>query len=114
MIAPVERQIRERVGEYIFGVDQQTLSDVLIGLIAEHGLRLATAESSTRGELARQLGDAAKGRPAFAGGVVALDAETLQRSLGLSTQEIGQSYPNQEIADAAARAACRLYGADLA
>jgi len=113
MIAPVERQIRERVGEYIFGVDQQTLSDVLIGLIAERELRLATVESSTRGELARQLGDAAKGRPAFAGGVVALDAKTLQRSLGLSIQEIGQSYPNHEIAEAAARAAGRLYGADL-
>ena len=53
LIVPLERELRARLGEYIFGVDQQTLSDVVSEMLAAKGLRLGVVETVTQGELAQ-------------------------------------------------------------
>ncbi|WP_227762380.1 competence/damage-inducible protein A [Zhaonella formicivorans] len=55
MIAQLERQVRERLGEYIFGVDEETLEQAVGGLLSAHKLTIATAESCTGGLLAHRL-----------------------------------------------------------
>lgn len=114
LIAPIEATIRARIGEYIFGVNQETIADAVTGILAERGQRLALAETVTRGELTRWLSESAQGAKAFAGGMVLRDAPALQTTLGLPAslaQEHG--YPSQAVADAAAQAVRRVHGAEV-
>jgi nicotinamide-nucleotide amidase len=114
LIVPVERELRARIGEYVFGVDRQTLSDVVTELLAARGLRLAVAELGTHGELAQQLSGAAKGSVAFAGATIVQSAASLRDALGLERGFVEhQGFPSQEMADAAAEAARRTHGAEL-
>ena len=45
MIAIVESQLREKLGRYIFGVDQETIEDVLVKLLRETNVTVAISET---------------------------------------------------------------------
>lgn len=114
LIAPVEAELRQRLGAFVFGIDQQTLADVVTDQLAERGLRLAVVETVTQGELAQQLGNASQGKTTLAGGMNLPGPEALQNTLGVSPELIAaHGYPSQEVADAAALAARQAQGADL-
>lgn len=49
LIASTEAQIRERIGEYIFGSDRQTLEDVLINLLHNTQQKIAVGEAGLGG-----------------------------------------------------------------
>ena len=103
LIAPVEQQLRERLGEYIFGVDDETISDAVNSILVGKNLRLSLVETSTRGELAQWLTAAAQGDVAFAGGMVISDPSSLAQILDMPPSLVEeQTFPSQEAADAAA------------
>jgi competence/damage-inducible protein CinA-like protein len=81
-IARMEATIRERVGRYVWGADGDTLGGAVGRVLADRGWRLATAEGSTGGELARALTEA-EPDGWYAGGVVRPGAagEDLYRSV---------------------------------
>lgn len=54
-MTPVLTAVRELLGEALFDEEEQTLSQVVAGLLEETGLTLAAAESCTGGELAARL-----------------------------------------------------------
>ena len=83
LIEPVEAELRARLGAYVFGVDQQTLADVVTELLADAGLRLAVVETVTQGELAQQLGNASQGAATLAGGMNLPGPEAVQSTLGV-------------------------------
>jgi nicotinamide-nucleotide amidase len=70
MIAPVEAEARRRLGDTIYGLDDDTLPGALLRLAAGRGLTLATADLNTGARLAALFGDdpAAAGR--YVGGWV--------------------------------------------
>ncbi|HUI88822.1 MAG TPA: CinA family nicotinamide mononucleotide deamidase-related protein [Anaerolineales bacterium] len=55
MIAEVEAQIRARLGNAVFGVDEDKLEEVVLNLVAERGWTLTAVESGLDGLLARKL-----------------------------------------------------------
>src|SRR5215212_4380318 len=55
MIADMERQIRERLGEVVFGADEDTLEDVVLTTVAKRGWTLVGVESGLDGLLARKI-----------------------------------------------------------
>ncbi|HVO44454.1 MAG TPA: CinA family nicotinamide mononucleotide deamidase-related protein [Aggregatilineales bacterium] len=55
LIADVEARIRERVGSFIYGVDKEELSDVLLSALKARGTKLAIGEQGTDGLLASRL-----------------------------------------------------------
>ncbi len=55
MINGIESQVRERLGSIVFGVDEDTLEEVTLSLLAKRGLTLATIESGLDGLLARKI-----------------------------------------------------------
>jgi nicotinamide-nucleotide amidase len=73
LIAPVETKIRERLGDLVFGSDDEDLQDAMFHLLAEKKRTLATAESVTAGEVARRLGEVPGISQWFRGGIVAYD-----------------------------------------
>lgn len=72
-IARMEREVRERVGRFVWGTDTETLGGVVGRALASRGWRLATAEGLTGGELARALTES-EPDGWYAGGVVRPDA----------------------------------------
>jgi competence/damage-inducible protein CinA-like protein len=55
MIAKVEDQIRERLGEAVFGADEEKLEDVVLNEVAKRGWTLVGVESGLDGLLARKI-----------------------------------------------------------
>lgn len=55
MIAQVEAQVRERLGNHVFGVDDDRLEKVALDAVARRGLSLAAVESGLDGLLARKI-----------------------------------------------------------
>ena len=111
LIAPVEAQVRSRIGDYVFGVEGDTIGGVVAGLLKERGACIAVVETLTLGDVARRIADA-NGGDAFAGGTVVTDKESL-RALGIDDELDMMSYPSQGAADAAARAVRKVNGAKL-
>lgn len=55
MIAEIESQVRERLGNIVFGADEDKLEEVVLNMIAKRGLTLSTIESGLDGMLARKV-----------------------------------------------------------
>lgn len=55
LIAPMEARIRARIGEFIYGADEDTLEHVLGQLLVSKGITVAVAESITGGMIADRL-----------------------------------------------------------
>ncbi len=55
MIADIEHQIHERLGEVVFGADEDRLEDVVLKEVAKRGWTLVGVESGLDGSLARKI-----------------------------------------------------------
>ena len=55
LIAEVESTVRARLGDWIYGADQETLEQVVLSGLHSKGWRLAIVEAGLRGELLRRL-----------------------------------------------------------
>ncbi len=55
MIAKKKEEIRERIGKYIFGENDETIEQSLFKLLKEYGLSIMTSESITGGMIASKL-----------------------------------------------------------
>jgi nicotinamide-nucleotide amidase len=75
IIEPVERTIRERLGNFVFGVDDETLQDAVASFLGERGKTIATAESVTAGLVAHRLGLVPGASQWFRGGIVAYNSQ---------------------------------------
>jgi competence/damage-inducible protein CinA-like protein len=78
LIAPVEEELRVRLGDWIFGADQDALEDVALAHLEELGWSLAVVEAGLGGRLTQRL--AKTGDSVFSGSEVLTtcpDAEAL-------------------------------------
>jgi nicotinamide-nucleotide amidase len=55
MIAGIEQQIRERLGDVVFGADEDRLEDAALNAVAKRGWTLVAVESGLDGGLARKI-----------------------------------------------------------
>ena len=82
MIAVTEASIKSVLGNYIWGVDEETMAEVVVRILVEKGLTLAVCESITGGLLTYTLANAVENSPHFRGGIVVNDNEA-KITLGL-------------------------------
>ncbi|MTI60641.1 MAG: competence/damage-inducible protein A [Firmicutes bacterium] len=83
LIAVVEKEITERVGEYVYGSDDKGLAVVVAELLKEKGLSIATAESCTGGLLGDRITNIAGSSEYFQGGVIAYSNQVKHELLGV-------------------------------
>src|SRR5436190_12859428 len=79
-VAGMEQAIRERLGEYVWGTDEETLPAVIGRGLEGRKWRLAVAESLSAGDIARALAEAPGAARWFVGAIVrpSANAETLE------------------------------------
>jgi nicotinamide-nucleotide amidase len=115
MIAPIEREVRERIGYGIYGVDEQTVESQIIDALRRRRQTIATAESCTGGAISDALVRVPGASDVFQGGVVAYN-NTVKRSMLDVPADILREHGSVsvETAIAMARGARRRLGADVA
>jgi nicotinamide-nucleotide amidase len=102
-IAPVERTIRERLGDLVFGADDEDLQDVVASLLASRRKTLSVAESITGGMVGERLTVVGGISPWFHGGVVAYDNRMKVAMLGVPQQLLDEKGAvSAEVAEAMA------------
>jgi len=115
LIAPIEAELRRRLGDYVYGVDQESIGDVVTGLLAARGLRLTVADTVTQGALAQELVRAAASAAALAGTLTLPAADGLAAALDLPADALAASGGpvSQRAAELACEAVRRRQGADV-
>lgn len=103
LIHGVEMQLRQRLGNWIYGADQDTLEAAALRTIQEKGWKLAVVEAGVGGELSRRLVAAQAG---FQGGEVLAELPALDELLAITdayrqerSAEVGLGvaiYPGEE------------------
>ena len=114
LMAPAEGELREILGDLIYGVDGDNLESVCLRLLKAQGLTLAAAESCTGGLIAKRLTDLPGASAAFKGGVVSYWSEVKHDILGVP-QDILDTYGavSKPVARAMAQGVREALGADL-
>ncbi len=115
MLDPLEAEVRETLGDFIYGVDVSSLEERVVGLLTGQGLTIGTAESCTGGLIAKRVTDIPGASAVLKGGVVAYTNEVKRNLLGVPAEilnTVGAVSP--ETAAAMAQGARRVLGCDLA
>jgi nicotinamide-nucleotide amidase len=114
-IEPVERTIRERLGELVFGVEGEDLEDAVVRLLETRRLSVSAAESVTCGLVAARLGRVPGVSGSFRGGVVAYQNEAKIDLLGVPADLIREhGAVSPQVAEAMAVGCRERLGTDLA
>ncbi len=108
-VAPIEAEVRRRLGNFIIAEDDQTLEGVVLAELIRAEGSLALVETFTAGQIAARLAHLPDAERVFRRGTIVRDLTTLPAAVGLEYHISGEL--NQEIAEAVADAARRQPGA---
>jgi nicotinamide-nucleotide amidase len=83
-------KLRDKVGEYAYGENDDDLADVVIRQCRERGLTIAVAESCTGGMLGERITAIPGSSDVFLGGVIAYHNDIKTGTLGVREDDIAQ------------------------
>jgi len=86
LLQSMEDRIRERLGEYIYGVDEQLLEEVVVSLLAEKRLKVSIAESCTGGLICNKITNVPGASEVFDRGFIVYSNEAKMKLLGVPEQ----------------------------
>ncbi|MFZ5823988.1 MAG: competence/damage-inducible protein A [Bacillota bacterium] len=114
-IAPVEAEIRARLGKHLYGINGVSLEEAVGELLKERKLTLSLAESCTGGLVAKRITDIAGSSAYFTAGFTTYANEAKVKFLGVPEALIAQhGAVSEEVAQAMARGALERATADVA
>jgi len=109
-LAPVEREVRKRLGNFILAEDDQTLEGVVLHELAGRHGTLAVVESFTSGQISARIGHLPGAEKVFRRGILARDLAEVRAAVGLEGAPAADEL-TRETAEAVAAAARALTGA---
>ncbi len=113
LIVPVEKAIHERLGEYVWGYDDDTPAQAAGRSLLENGLTVAVIEMCTGGALTNSITDVPDSLTYFKGSTVAYDGAALSAS-GVPAEVMEKhGVVSQETANAMAETVRQRFSADL-
>ncbi|MEA2002480.1 MAG: competence/damage-inducible protein A [Actinomycetota bacterium] len=115
LIAPVESAVKERLGRLVFGVDEETIEQIVLGMAADRGWSIATAESATGGMVASRITSIAGASKVFRGAIVAYHEDVKRTNLGVPAEVIdAHGVVSEPVAIAMADGVAHALTADVA
>jgi len=114
LIAPVAEEVRGRLGDDVFTLDDETLEGAVVRLLADAGSTLACAESITGGGVGARITSVAGASEVFVGSAVVYRNGAKRTVLGVSAETLeGPGPVSEECAREMAAGARRVFGSDL-
>ena len=115
LIAPVEQEVRRRMGSLVFGSDGDTIEQILLETLSEREWTLGTAESATGGQIAARITAVPGSSAIFRGSVVAYHPAIKTEILGVAPTLIAeQGLVSEPVGLAMADGARSRLGVDVA
>jgi nicotinamide-nucleotide amidase len=108
-LAPCEREVRSRLGNFILAEDDRTLEGVVLDELRQQEATLALVETFTSGQIAARVGPLPGAEHVLKRGIVARELGEVCAAVGLHRGSIGEI--TKESAEAVARAAQKSAGA---
>ena len=112
-LAPVEREVRKRLGNFILAEDEQTLEGVVLSALTARQGALTVVETFTSGQIAARFAHLPGAEKVFRRGIVARDLAEIYAGVGLDGEPPAGEL-SRETAEAVAQAARRRTGASHA
>ncbi len=114
LLEPVMEQIRQTVGEFLYGVDVGDLQTAVVQLLTEKERKVAVAESCTGGYLAKRITDVSGSSKVFECGVCSYSNRIKHQLLGVSEQTLAEyGAISEQTAAQMASGVRKLSGADI-
>lgn len=114
MCVPVVEELKKRIGNFVYGVDVETLEELVVSALKKAGKKLATAESCTGGMLAKRITDIPGSSAVFETGCVTYANCVKERLLGVPHETLATyGAVSEQTARAMAEGIVRESGADI-
>lgn len=118
LMAPVIAEIKNRLSDYIYGIDCQSIEEAVAKLLLERKQTVAFAESCTGGLCAKRLTDISGASEIFHCGVVSYSNEIKHKILGVKEETLSQytavsENTAKEMAEGIRKSADATYGVSI-
>ena len=114
LLAPVVDQVVEMLGADVYGVDVDSLEQVVGNGLREHGITLAVAESCTGGLLSKRITDLPGASDYYLGGVCSYSNDAKMKLLGVKKETLDEfGAVSAQTAEEMAAGAAKALGADI-
>lgn len=113
MVSEAEQIVRKILGNYVFGIDDQRMEEVLVTLLTDRKQTLAIAESCTGGLISHRITNVPGASAVLLAGMVTYGNEAKQNLLGVRSESLKEHGAVSEmVAGEMARGARERTGAD--
>ncbi len=115
LLDQIESKVRSLLGEYIYGVDNQTLEEVIVEMLLQKGLKVSVAESCTGGLICNKITNVPGASNVFDRGFITYSNEAKVKELGVSEEALKNfGAVSHEVAKQMAQGALNNSLADIA
>lgn len=112
---PIIEEIKKRLDAYVYGVDYNCIEEAVVGMLKEHHLKVATAESCTGGLIAKRITDVPGASEVFECGIISYANGIKHKVLGVSEDDLNiYGAVSEPVAKQMAQGALKVSGADIA